>query len=53
MNAATCLFMFATLLISGRILAKEEPISKMNHDEKKHVLTLVEQNTERSKPDNN
>ena len=52
MNASTCLFMFATLLISGRILAKEA-ISKINYNEKKQVLTLAEHNTEQQKSKEN
>ena len=46
MNASTCLFMFATLLISGRILAREEVISTINTEEKKQEYKLVEHTTE-------
>ena len=44
--------MFATLLISGKILAKEA-ISKINYDGKKQVLTLTEHKTEHQKSKNN
>ena len=41
MNASTCLFMFATLLLSGKILAKEEVIATITNDENKQVYTFV------------
>ena len=41
MNASTCLFMFATLLLSGKILAREEVIATITNDENKQVYTFV------------
>lgn len=41
MNASTCLFMFATLLLSGKVLAKEEVIATITNDENKQVYTFV------------
>ena len=41
MKAYTCLFMFATLLLSGNILAKEEVIATITNDENKQVYTFV------------
>jgi hypothetical protein len=41
MNASTCLFMFATLLLSGRVLAREEVIATITNDENKQIYTFV------------
>jgi len=41
MNASTCLFMFATLLLSGKVLAREEVIATITNDENKQVYTFV------------
>ena len=46
MNASTCLFMFATLLLSGRVLAKEETIATITNDENKQVYTFVAETDE-------
>ena len=53
MNASTCLFMFATLLISGRILAKEEAISTIKIDVKAQEYNLVEDTVEQIDSINN
>lgn len=41
MNASTCLFMFAALLLSGKVLAREEVIATITNDENKQVYTFV------------
>lgn len=46
MNASTCLFMFATLLLSGRVLAREEVIATITNDENKQVYTFVAETDE-------
>lgn len=46
MNASTCLFMFATLLLSGRVLAREEVIATITNDENKQVYTFVAETNE-------
>lgn len=46
MNASLCLFMFASLLFSGRVLAKEEVIATITNDENKEVYTFVAQTDE-------
>ena len=48
MNAATCLFLFTTLLISGKILAKEEIIATITNDENKQVYTFVAETNEQT-----
>lgn len=46
MRASTCLFMFATLLLSGKILAREEIIATITNDENKQVYTFVAETNE-------
>lgn len=46
MNASTCLFLFASLLLSGRVLAKEEVIATITNDENKQVYTFVAETDE-------
>lgn len=46
MNASLCLFMFASLIFSGRVLAKEEVIATITNDENKEVYTFVAQTDE-------
>lgn len=41
MNASVCLFMFATLLLSGKVLAREEVIATITNDENSQVYTFV------------
>lgn len=43
MNTTMCLFMFVTLVFSGRVLAKEETIATITNDENKEVYTFVAQ----------
>lgn len=46
MNASTCLFLFASLLLSGRVLAREEVIATITNDENKQVYTFVAETDE-------
>lgn len=48
MNASTCLFLFATLLLSGKVLAREEVIATITNDENSQVYTFVADTNEES-----
>lgn len=41
MNTSLCLFMFASLVFSGTLLAKEETIATITNDENKEIYTFV------------
>lgn len=46
MNTSLCLFMFASLVFSGTLLAKEETIATITNDENKEIYTFVAQTDE-------
>lgn len=41
MNTSLCLFMFVTLVFSGKVLAREETIATITNDENKEIYTFV------------
>lgn len=46
MNATTCLFLFATLLSAGKVLAREEVIATITSDDNASVYTFVAETNE-------
>lgn len=43
MNSTMCFFMFVTLILSGRVLAKEDVIATITNDENKEVYNMIVQ----------
>lgn len=46
MNSAMCFFMFVTLILSGRVLAREDVIATITNDDNKEIYNMIVQSDE-------
>ncbi len=46
MNSSLCLFLFITLIMCGKVLAREDVIATITNDENKEIYTFVAQTDE-------
>lgn len=46
MNSTMCFFMFVTLILSGRVLAREDVIATITNDDNKEIYNMIVQSDE-------